>query len=651
MSKMLAQSGKIGNVEIKNRMVMAPMGDLTANSDGTVSDTSIAYYGARAKGGIGLIITGIVRINNTDGTAGPNQLSLADDSYIPGFKTLVDEIHKYGSKVFVQIQHSGRQGVAAFTGSDHLLAPSAIPSVVMKQPTKAMTKEQIKTTIGQFGDAARRAMEAGADGVEIHGAHGYLINQFLSPFSNKRDDEYGGSFDNRMRFMREIIQDVFEKTQRKIAVSVRLSVDEFLKEVGVTEPYIDLPEGIKIAKACEAEGVDAINVSCGTYESMNLAIEPISVPQGWRRDFIKAVKDEISLPVIAVSKFREPAMAEQFLQEGILDFASFGRPLLADPDFPAKALAGEDDKIRNCISCLFCFEELNKGSQVVCAVNPLTGFEVKYPEREKTDGVKKVVIIGAGPAGLIAAEALSRHGHEVILFEKADGIGGQVRIGKNPPKKDDLNYLVDYYEKRIKELGIELHLNEEADPESVKAMNPDAVLVAVGAKPIVPKIPGVDGKNVYSVEQILSGEADLKNKTIAVVGSGLTGLETAELLQESGNKTIIVEMLEELAPGAYAQNLLDVTSRLGKDKTEYLTSHKLVGIEDKSIMMENVKTKDTVEREVDAVVLSVGYRADQALLDSFADVAPFVRTVGDARAVSNIGMAVRSGYEVAYGIN
>ena len=377
MSKMLAQAGKIGNVDIKNRMVMAPMGDLTANSDGTVSDTSIAYYGARAKGGIGLIITGIIRINNTDGTAGPNQLSLADDSYIPGFKTLVDEIHKYGTKIFVQIQHSGRQGVAAFTGTDHVLAPSAIPSAVMKQPTKAMTKEQIKTTIDQFGDTARRAMEAGADGVEIHGAHGYLINQFLSPFSNKRDDEYGGSFDNRMRFLREIIHDVFEKTQRKIAVSVRLSVDEFLKEVGVTEPYIDLPEGIKIAKACEAEGVDAINVSCGTYESMNLAIEPISVPQGWRRDFIKAVKDEVSLPVIAVSKFREPAMAEQFLQEGVMDFASFGRPLLADPDFPAKALAGEDDKIRNCISCLFCFEELNKGSQVVCAVNPITGFETK----------------------------------------------------------------------------------------------------------------------------------------------------------------------------------------------------------------------------------------------------------------------------------
>lgn len=219
MTSLLGQKGRIGSAEIKNRLVMAPMGDLTANPDGTVSETTLAYYGARAKGGIGLIITGIVRINNTDGTAGPNQLSLADDSYIPGFKRLVDEVHKYGAKIFVQIQHSGRQGVAALTGKDYVLAPSAIPSAVMQQPTKALTKEEIKTLVGQFGDTAKRAMEAGADGVEIHGAHGYLINQFLSPFSNKRDDEYGGSFENRMRFLREIIQNVYENKSQDCSIS------------------------------------------------------------------------------------------------------------------------------------------------------------------------------------------------------------------------------------------------------------------------------------------------------------------------------------------------------------------------------------------------------------------------------------------------
>ncbi len=274
MSRQLASSGKIGSVKIKNRMVMAPMGDLTANPDGTVSDKTVAYYSARAKGGIGLIITGIVRINNEDGTAGPNQLSLADDKYIPGFKRLVDEVHSHGAKIFPQIQHSGRQGVAALTGSDHVLAPSAIPSAVMQQPTKALTLEQIKTLIGQFGDTARRAMEAGCDGVEIHAAHGYLIEQFLSPFSNKREDEYGGSFDNRMRFLREIIQDVKDKTKDDFAISVRLSVDEFIDDLGINEEHIDLEEGIKIAKAIEKEGVDALNVSCGTYESMNFAIEP-----------------------------------------------------------------------------------------------------------------------------------------------------------------------------------------------------------------------------------------------------------------------------------------------------------------------------------------------------------------------------------------
>ena len=650
MARLFAQKGRIGNVELKNRFVMAPMGDLTANPDGTVSETTIGYYGARAKGGVGLIITGIVRINNEDGTAGPNQLSLADDSYIPGFKRLVDEIHSHGTKVFVQIQHSGRQGVAAFTGLDHVLAPSAIPSAVTQQPTKALTKEQIKKLVGQFGDTARRAMEAGADGVEIHGAHGYLINQFLSPFSNKRDDEYGGSFDNRMRFLREIIQDVFTKTQRKIAVSVRLSVDEFLKEVGINEPYIDLEEGIRIAKACEAEGVDAINVSCGTYESMNFAIEPVSVPQNWRKGFIKAVKDQVSLPVIAVSKIRDVAVAEELLQEGVVDFVSLGRPLLADPEFPNKAIRGEDKDIRKCISCLFCFEELNKGSQVVCAVNPITGFEPKYPDKGKTDDPKKVVIVGAGPAGLAAAETLVKHGHDVVIFEKSDGIGGQVRIGMNPPKKDQLGWFMDYHEKFIKDHNIDIRFNQEATPEIVKAMNPDIVLLGVGAKPITLNIPGETGPNVYSVEDILSGKVKLKDKTVAVVGSGLTGLETAEFLQVDGNKTLIVEMLDQIAPGAYMQNLMDVLSRLAEDKTEYLTSHKLTAIEGNTIVMENTKSGDMVKKDVDAVVLAVGYRPDKELLDSFADTASVVKVIGDAKDVQNIGMAVRSGHATAYEI-
>lgn len=650
MSRLLAEKGMIGHVEVKNRMVMAAMGDLIANPDGSVSDASVAYYGARAEGGIGLIITGIVRINNSDGTAGPNQMSLADDSYIPGFKRLVDEVHKYGAKIFPQIQHSGRQGVAMFTGNDYVLAPSAIPSSVTQQVTKALTIEQIHVLVEQFGDAARRAMEAGADGVEIHGAHGYLINQFLSPFSNKRNDEYGGSFDKRMRFLREIIQNVKAKTNHQIAVSVRLSVDEFLSAVGIDEPYIDLQEGIKIAQAVEAEGVDAINVSCGTYESMNLAIEPVSMPQGWRRDFVKAVKDAVSLPVIAVAKLREPAVAEAFLQEGVMDFASVGRALLADPDFPNKAIEAKDADVRRCISCLYCFDELNKGSHVVCAVNPRTGYETKYPEKELAAKPKTVAIVGAGPAGMAAAVTLKKNGHKVIVFESSNGIGGQVRIGQNPPKKDQLGWLIEYYERQVKELDIDLRLNHTADPESIKALNADVVLLAVGAKAIVPNIPGVSDNNVYSVEQVLRGETNLKNQTVAVIGSGLTGLETAELLQLAANKTVIVEMLDKIAPGAYMQNLVDVQSRLAPDKTEYLTSHQLVGIRADSIQLKHMQTGESSTRSVDAVVLSVGYRPDQQLLDSFSATAPVVITIGDAEHVQNIGTATRSAYAAVYDI-
>lgn len=650
MSRLLTQPGRIGHVELKNRMAMAAMGDLIANPDGTVSDAAIAYYGARAKGGIGLIITGIVKINDTDGTAGPNQLSLADDKYIPGFRKLVDEIHRHGAKVFPQIQHSGRQGVAAYTGNDFVYAPSAIPSMVMQQPTRAMTIEEIKTSVAQFGDTARRAMEAGADGVEIHAAHGYLINQFLSPFSNKRTDEYGGSFENRMRFLIEIMRDVRAKTDNKIAVSVRVSADEFLSFVGIPMPYIDIAEGIRIAKAIEAEGVDAINVSCGTYETMNLAIEPISMPQGWRKDFVKAIKDAVQVPVIAVAKLREPAMAESLLEQGVMDFAAFGRALLADPDFAQKVIEGKDEEIRKCVSCLFCFDELNHGSHVVCAVNPRTGFESKYPPKEKATQPKTVAIVGAGPAGLVAAVTLKEQGHQPIVFEASDGIGGQVRIGKNPPKKDDLNWLIEFYEKKAVDLNLDLRLDTPADPETVKALHPDVVLVATGAKPIVPNIPGVKGDHVFSVEQVLRDETGLENKTVAVIGSGLTGLETAELLQQKGNRTLIVEMLDTIAPGAYVQNVLDVQSRLAKDKTEYLTAHQLVAISDQAIELKNLKSSEVSSHPVDAVVLSVGYRPDQALLDSFEGTAPVVLPIGDAEKVKNIGIATRSGYKAAYNI-
>lgn len=647
MSRQLASSGKIGSVKIKNRMVMAPMGDLTANPDGTVSDKTVAYYSARAKGGIGLIITGIVRINNEDGTAGPNQLSLADDKYIPGFKRLVDEVHSHGAKIFPQIQHSGRQGVAALTGSDHVLAPSAIPSAVMQQPTKALTLEQIKTLIGQFGDTARRAMEAGCDGVEIHAAHGYLIEQFLSPFSNKREDEYGGSFDNRMRFLREIIQDVKDKTKDDFAISVRLSVDEFIDDLGINEEHIDLEEGIKIAKAIEKEGVDALNVSCGTYESMNFAIEPVSVEPGWRRDFIKAVKDEINLPVIAVAKFRTPEMAEEFLNDGVLDFVSFGRPLLADPEFPNKAMAKEDLRVNRCISCLFCFDELNKGSHVVCAVNPRTGFESDYAALEKSDVQKKVAIVGAGPAGLAAAVAAKENGHFVHIFEAGDDIGGQVRIGMNPPKKDQLGWMLEDTKRLLDELGIEVQMNQKMTPEDLKAQGFDVVLLGIGAEAITPNIPGVDQEHVYSVEDVLEGRVSLEEKTVAVIGSGLTGLEVAELLQTKGNKTFVVEMQDSLAPGAYAQNFMDVMSRMKPELSEYLTSQKLVAIREDKIELEDMKTQQLTTKAVDAVVLSVGYKANEALLDSFKDVADTVEVIGDAKDVKNIGLATRSGYQTA----
>ena len=699
----LLSEAKIGNLTLKNRVVMTAMGVDCAEPDGTAGKRVQDYYVERAKGGVGLIVTEVTRVNDSHGVALGGQLSMSNDKVIPAFTEMVDRVHSYGTKIFVQLHHPGRQNLAAMATSWGMLekvgavvphfwdlmfeAGSKVDTGAMlnspmvkyaskmmlpvvgasniplklgetpfhDQPTRALTKWEIKRLEQQFIDAAVRVKKTGADGVELHGAHGYLIQQFLSPYTNTRKDEYGGSLENRMRFVVNILQGIKKACGPDFPVMVRVAVEEFYDTIGYPELGLKLPEGVEICKRLEAAGADAINVSCGTYETANTIIEPISYEPGWRTYLAKAVKEAVNVPVCGVGVIRTPEQAEELLENGTQDLIGLGRPMLADPYWVKKAEEGRGKEIQRCISCVTCFETdmLNalNGQPCECAVNPICCRENIYNESTMRKGSanQTVVVIGAGPAGLTAARVAADRGFKTVLLEKEQVAGGQLNLAKAPPHKDKMQWAIDDLETRAKAAGVDIQYGVDVTAETLKAYKPYAVIVATGGTPIVPKIPGVDGANVCTAADILNGKVKLEGKKVAVIGSGLTGLETAELLAEQGNQVTVAEMQKEIGPGVYVQVYFDVVPKLDKLGVNMLAGHKLIQIDDSSIVLE---TKDEIRKtiDVDAVVLSLGVRPVNDLEAAAKSVCDVVKCIGDAGKPGKIVHATRAGLEAAWNL-
>jgi 2,4-dienoyl-CoA reductase-like NADH-dependent reductase (Old Yellow Enzyme family)/thioredoxin reductase len=652
MYKKLFEQGNIGKVTINNRLVMSPMGCGLANLDGTPSEDMIAFYEARAIGGAGLIIPEITRVNDVHGPGLMRQLSVTTDRHIEGLAKLAQAVHKHGSKIFIQLHHPGRETVSALLGGQPVVAPSPIPCKYLKQNTRALETEEVKQLIQQFINGAVRVQKAGCDGVELHAAHGYLLQQFLSPYTNKREDEYGGSFENRLRIVTEIIEGIRRECGKDFPVGVRLTVEEFLDKTGVTDDYIHIQDGIKIAMALEKAGIDFIDVSCGLYETGITSVEPISFPQGWRRDMILAVKSHVNIPVIGVSVIREPAVAEKFLEDGVEDFISMGRTWLADEEWGKKVLEGREKELRKCINCLRCFESLNEynaaGLPLECAVNPRCARERKYEELVHDTKGHTAVVVGGGPAGMCAAETLAKRGVKVTLIDRQSELGGIINVGKKPPLKERMQWIADYYYEEFKRLGVEVKLNTESTEDMVMDYNPDAVILATGSVAIIPeRIPGVHSNNVFTVDTVLSGKAALKGKKVAVVGAGLTGLETAEYLCAEGNEVTIIDMLDKVAPNTNHTNVADVCGRLEKYGANYLLGHALKEIKADGVILENLESHEESNVDVDAIVLSLGNRPDQTLASELEAKGVCVKLVGNAIKDGTIAPAVRTGYETA----
>ncbi|NPV26897.1 MAG: FAD-dependent oxidoreductase [Firmicutes bacterium] len=638
----LFTSGKIGRLELKNRIVMPAMATALANSTGEISDRLLRYFEERARGGCGLIITGIARVDNDNGAGIYNQIGAYSPKFIPQLQRLADIVHRYDTRIFVQLHHPGREGSVLLNDGRQTVAPSVIANSRTNELPKELTTEEIERLVKKFVMGAVICKNAGIDGIELHGAHGYLINAFISPLTNKRTDKYGGSFEGRMRFISEIIYGIRQNCGLDFPISVRLSVDEFV------DGGIKLEDGIEVAKYLESLGVDAINVSNGIRESGVTIVEPYTYAPGWKKHLAAGVKANVKIPIIAVNLIRQPDLAERLLEEGVCDFVALGRAQLADPEWANKAAAGREAEIRPCISCRTCIEAVSNGKHIICAVNPRLGRELEFGEFIQNGDGRLVAVIGGGPGGMEAARVLAIRGFKVILFEKEDRLGGALNLANKPLYKDKINWLIDYYQQQMKHPNIEVRLNTEANVELIKTLNPYGVFVAVGASPIVPPIPGVDGENVCLAEDVLKGKIKISGKNVAVIGAGMTGCETAEFLAAQGNKVTLVDMLEKIGAGISYVTLLMLMSRLKKYNPTLLPGHKLIRIYQDRIILENVKNRQETELPVERVVLALGVSPRKDLVDSFKRSLANVKVVGDANRAGNIIDAVHDGFGKAF---
>lgn len=560
MYEQLSSEGKIGRLVIPNRVVMTAMGTLIAAPGGGVNDDVIAFYEARAKGGVGLIISEVTRIDDGPGGGEPCQLAARNLADVLGLQRLIDAIHKYHTKMFIQLQHPGRNTSSMITGVQPV-APSAIAASGGEMPRELSTQE-CKDLVQKFVTGAVIVQMAGADGVELHAAHGYLINEFLSEGMNERTDEYGGNFENRMRFLLEIIAGIREKCGPYFPISVRINAEE--------TGGANLEDAKNIAIALEQAGIDAINVSCYTAG----CIEPGTYPQGYKKPLTESIKSVVKIPVIGTSNIKEPEVAEVLLQEGVCDFVGVARAHLADSDWCKKAFSGKSEEIRKCIGCLACFGEIVKCHKLKCAVNPVTSREREYANPLKDGNGRVIAVIGGGPAGIEAALTLKERNFEPVIFDDQNRLGGTLNVADKGYGKEKITRYVDSLIAQVKRAGIKVVLGQPVTIEKVKEIAPIGVFVACGAKPIKPPIPGIDGVHVVTAEDVLTGKKVISGK-VAMIGSGMTGLETAEMLTERGCELTMVEMLHSVGPGMYPSVVEDVMSRILPYKPQILTGHRL----------------------------------------------------------------------------
>ena len=601
----LFRPGYIGNLWVQNRIVMAPMATHFAHIDGEVSEALIAHYATRARGGVGLIIVEAACVTSLAANESYGQLYISHPRYVLGLNRLSEAIRANGSRAFIQLFHAGRQTSRQMCGGEQPVAPSAIPCSMMKEMPRELTTLEVKQVINEFIAAAHYAHRAGFDGVELHAAHGYLINQFLSPHTNHRTDEYGGSLENRQRFLLEIVTEIKEVLP-ELTISVRLNIDDFI------QGGLELEESLKICRCLEESGVDIINCSSGTYESGLKSIEPASYEEGWRVYLAEAVKRVVSIPVISGGMIRNPEFANQVLGEKKADFIFLGRSLLADPEWVNKVRKNEVADIRPCISCNNCIASGFKGLEIRCTVNPYCGRETMLNQQNIVPKPARVVIVGGGPAGMQAAISLRRRGLGVTLYEKEAELGGFMSLAGVPPHKEQILALRNYMVKELFKSEVELVLNHEFTRDDLWVTKPDVLIIATGSAAVRPALPGGEQSNCVEAIDILGRKVEITGQKVVIIGGGSTGCEAAEYLLAGGNQVAILEAAPFLAADMERKNRRALMNSLEDAGVVKKTGARVVAIMPDCV---NIEVAGAEERlPMDWVVWATGFKQKDELL-------------------------------------
>ncbi|MBW2064153.1 MAG: FAD-dependent oxidoreductase [Deltaproteobacteria bacterium] len=622
----------IKGLHFKNRIVMPGLASFLIEDDGSITDRTVEHYRMRAAGGPALVIVEAHAVS-PEGVVSNHQARIYDDRFIEGLSRIAQVMKSEGAIPAIQIHHAGRQ-VPFRVIKRRPLAPSPLPCPTIRTEVEPLDHEGIRRIVKAFGEAARRAVEAGFELLEIHGAHGYLINQFLSRFSNIRDDEYGGDIKGRTRFAREIVQEIRSRVGDDFPLSFKISAQEFVPD-GLT-----VEESIEILKEIVPRGIDILQISAGNDATPEWICQPMFMEKACLVDSASRIREALKMPVMSVGRINDPLVAESIIQEGKADLVCMGRGLLADPELPRKAEEGQLEDIRICIACNTCMESIFRRGRIECLVNPSLGRE-KEMEIRPAPKAKKVMVVGGGPGGLNVAWVAAHRGHEVHLYERQSELGGQLNLATIASYKKELISLIEYQKRQVRKFGVNIHLNTEVTSELVRQEAPDVVILATGSVPITPPIPGIDKPIVVPLSDILSGIRAVEGKVI-VVGGGATGCEVAHHLSENGCRVTIVEMLPKLAEQLESITRKVLIKRLKENKAEILTEHKVVSIEDKGV---SVTDKDGKESflEADSVVITIGNRPDNTLYDDLKLTGIELYQIGDCLEPRSAKAAIYEG--------